>query len=134
MNALSAAREARDAFALSVAVQEHGWIAVLLAQDIEARADAASGRGQAALMAAWAERMRRMPVFRYFATYGLLHLHCPQRGCKRAQRCAGFWLACAGNRVLSGEEEAHARARFGAFMDIMRAPETESEQEVGGRA
>lgn len=134
MNAARAAAEAHDARAISSVVQEHAWIAILLARDNETRMDAASGRGRAALEAAWAERMRRMPIVRYFATFGLLHLDCPQGGCKRAQRCAGLSLACTRNHVLSGEEEAHARARFRAFMDIMREPETESEQEVGGGA
>lgn len=133
MNAARAVANAWDAMEISVAVQEHAWIAILFARDNDARMKAAIGRGRAALEAAWAEQMRRMPFIRYFSTFGLLHLDCPQGGCKRAQRCVALSLACTHNRVLSSEEEAHALARFREFMDIMSKPETESEKALSGK-
>lgn len=133
MKAALATAEAREAMEISVAVQEHAWIAILLARDNDARMNAASGRGPPAIETARAERMQRMPLVRYFSTFGLLHLDCPHGGCKRAQRCTALSLACTRNRVLSSEEKAYARARFYAFMEIMREPETEPEKALGGK-
>jgi hypothetical protein len=111
-------------------------MAVLLARDNERRMEGVtgSGHGRAAIEAEWHECKRRIPLIQFFASRALAHLACSHAACRRARRCAYGGLRCLSGKTLTREEEVAARRDYAEFIAVMAAPETESEQALGGRS
>lgn len=109
-------------------------IAVLLARDNERRMERVAGQGRAAIEAEWFECKRRIPLIQFFASRALAHLACSHPACRRARRCAYGGLRCLRGQALTHDEELAARRDYAEFIQIMKAPEDESEQEVAGES
>jgi hypothetical protein len=121
--------------AISAHMESCCGMAVLLARDNDRRMHEVteSGAGRAAIEAEWLECKRRVPLIQFFASRALAHFACSHRACKRARRCADAGLRCMRGRVLDREEEFDARRDYAEFIRVMKAPENESEQMLGGR-
>jgi hypothetical protein len=117
--------DAEDNAAFLNHVEKCRAIALVLWQDCYERLSAS--RGCAAMEAYRAWKALR-PLMHFFASEGVLHMDCPRSVCKRARRCACDSMRCVRHEVLTGAEEAEARADYRAFLALMRAPETEEEK------
>jgi hypothetical protein len=105
-------------------------VAVLLARDNERRIEDAigSGQGRAAVEAVFRACKRRVPLIQFFASRALAPLGCSHAACRRARRCAYGGLRCLRGLSLTREEEVAARRDYAEFIEVMTAPENESEQ------
>lgn len=122
--------------AISAHMESCCGIAVLLARDNERHMKevTGSGQGRAAIEAEWFECKRRIPLIQFFASRALAHLACSHPACRRARRCAYGGLRCLRGRALNRDEEIAARRDYAEFIQIMKGPEDESEQEVAGES
>lgn len=121
---------------LSAHIESCSGMAVLLARDNERRIAQviAGGQGRAAIEDEWRACKRRIPLIQFFASRALAQLGCSHAACRRARRCAYGGLRCLRGKALTREEEAAARRDYAEFIEVMTAPETESEQALGGRS
>lgn len=130
LRALLQRADAADDAAFLAHVAKCRAIALVLWQDCYDRLCAEKGE---AVMEAYAAWKRLRPFMHFFASEGVLHMDCPRGVCKRARRCACDSMRCVRHEALTSAEEAKARADYGDFLALMRAPETEEEQRLNGK-